>query len=323
MNAFIPKWQASMEPLVTVVVCVYNAGRWLRPAVQSVMGQTHSQIQIIVIDDGSTDGCMETIADLSDPRIEIMRQANAGKPVALNKALAAARGEFFAMHDADDISHPRRIERLVAFMRQHPNLAAVFSGFNLLIDNRPRAPILNPKDEAACARDIERFSIPSQDPTVMYRTEVAREHPFAEDLPVVEGLDHILRIGEHHPLRVLGECLYSYRIHPHQVTRRSPSDRERLVREVRRRACLRRGIPFEEQAAARRGSANDIRENYIASHFICSVLDLRRVERRLEALKTGWFCSLLHPADPVYHKALIYALAPESLIPLMRRRSRA
>lgn len=313
-----------MDPLVTVIVCVYNAGRWLRPAVLSVLGQTHRRLQVIVIDDGSTDGCMETIADLGDPRIETIRQRrNAGKPVALNRALAATRGEFYALHDADDISHPLRIERLVGCMRERPDLAAVFSGYDLLIDNRPRAPLLNAKDEAACADDIAHFRIPSQDPTVMYRTAIARRYPYAEDLPVVEGLDHVLRVGEHHPLRSLGECLYSYRIHPHQITRRSPADRERLVREVRRRACLRRGIPFVEGAAADRGSANDIRENYIASHFISSVLDLRRLRRRIDALRTGWFCSLLHPADPIYHKALIYALAPEPLIPLMRRKNHA
>lgn len=312
-----------MEPLVTVIVCVYNAGRYLRPAVESVLCQTHENLQIVIVDDGSGDGCMETIADMRDGRIEIIRQANSGKPVALNRALAATRGEFFALHDADDLSRPNRIERLLECMRFNPRLAAVFSGYELLIDDVPRAPILNAKDESSCADDIAHFRIPSQDPTVMYRTEIARQYPFAEDLPVVEGLDHILRIGEHHPMRVVGECLYSYRIHPRQVTRKSPVDRERLVAEVGRRACMRRGIPFEENPAGRAGdkvSSNDLKENYIASHFISSVLDLRRARLRLEALKTGLYCSRLHPLDPVYHKALVYAVAPGPLIPFMRRK---
>ncbi|MCE5228358.1 glycosyltransferase family 2 protein [bacterium] len=314
-----------MEPLVTVIVCVYNAGRYLRPSIESVLEQTYGRLQVVVVDDGSTDGCMDAIADMRDPRMEVYRQPNSGKPVALNRALAATRGEFFALHDADDLSRPNRIERLLAVMQDNPRLAAVFSGYDLLIDGVPRAPVLNPKDEAACADDIARFSIPSQDPTVMYRTAVARQYPFAEDLPVVEGLDHILRIGEHHAMKVLGECLYSYRIHPHQITRRSPGERERLVAEVRRRACLRRGIPLEAAPAAGNGTAssNDVRENHIASHFISSVLDLRRARRRLEAFRTGLFCSRLHPLDPVYHKALVYAVAPGPIIPLLRRKGKA
>lgn len=309
-----------MELLVTVIVCVYNAGGYLRSSVESVLAQTHANLQILIVDDGSSDGCMDSIADLSDGRVEIIRQPNSGKPVALNKALEATRGEFFALHDADDLSRPKRIERLLQCMRLNPRLAAIFSGYELLIDDVPRAPVLNAKDEAACADDIAHFRIPSQDPTVMYRTAIARRYPFAEDLPVVEGLDHILRIGEHHPMRVLGECLYGYRIHPRQVTRKSPADRERLVAEVRRRACERRGIAFVENPPSAKASANDLKENYIASHFIGSVLDLRRARRRVEALKTGLFCSRLHPLDPVYHKALIYALTPGPLIPLLRRK---
>lgn len=312
-----------MEPLVTVIVCVYNAGRYLRPAVESVLCQTHRNLQIVIVDDGSSDGCMETLGAVRDGRVEIIRQANAGKPVALNKALAATRGEFFALHDADDLSRPNRIERLLECMRLNPRLAAVFSGYELLIDDVPRAPVLNAKDESACADDIAHFRIPSQDPTVMYRTAIARDYPFAEDLPVVEGLDHILRIGEQHPLRVVGECLYAYRIHPHQVTRKAPAERERLVAEVRRRACERRAIAFSDIPPGRAGakaSSNDLKENYLASHFIGSVLDLRRARRRLEALKTGLFCSRLHPLDPVYHKALVYAVVPGAVIAFLRRK---
>ena len=119
-------------PLVTIVMCVYNAGEYLRPSLLSVVGQTYRNLDILIVDDGSTDGCFESIQDLlSDVRIRITRQANAGKPVAFNRALDMIRGEFYAIQDADDISHPDRIEKQVRAFLDKPELAAVFCGNSL------------------------------------------------------------------------------------------------------------------------------------------------------------------------------------------------
>lgn len=101
------------KPLVSILISVYNAGGYLRPSVQSILSQTYSNLEILIIDDGSTDHCMDTIADLKDPRIRVISQENAGKAVALNRALAVLSGEFYAIQDADDVSYPTRIERQV------------------------------------------------------------------------------------------------------------------------------------------------------------------------------------------------------------------
>src|SRR5215213_10211002 len=85
----------SPSPLVSVVTCVYNAGEYLQPAVLSIVNQTYRNLDIIIVDDGSTDGCLDTITDLlDDERIRVLRQANATRPVALNRALGLVRGEF-------------------------------------------------------------------------------------------------------------------------------------------------------------------------------------------------------------------------------------
>ena len=68
--------------LVTVVICVYNAGAFLRPSVESILSQTYQNLEVILVDDGSTDGCFSAINDLSDPRMRILRQENRGKPAA-------------------------------------------------------------------------------------------------------------------------------------------------------------------------------------------------------------------------------------------------
>src|SRR5262245_43772835 len=98
------------EPLISVIMPVYNAGEYLRPAVESILAQSYRNWELIIIDDGSTDGCLARLDDVRDPRIQRFSQENAGKPVAMNRGLTVARGAFYALQDADDLSHPSRLE---------------------------------------------------------------------------------------------------------------------------------------------------------------------------------------------------------------------
>lgn len=315
---------ADRRPLVTVVICVYNAGKYFRPSLQSVLDQTYQNLEIIVIDDGSTDGCIDTAADLlSEKRVRLHRQSNATKPVALNRALNLMTGEFYAIQDADDISHPRRIERQLQAMLDDPRLAAVFCGNELILDDRTIAPVFAPKGEAACRRDVEAFRMPAHDPTGMFRMALVGDLRYEPSLQVAETFDYILRVGERHPMIVLGECLYGYRILPNSLTRRAPSWREQFVTDALRRACERRGQTLEstcpDRLASERRSHNSRSDNNIAAHFMNSVIDQRQAANRLAALKTGLDCARLHPFDLHYYKALIYALVPLGLLTHLRR----
>ena len=147
---------------------------------------------------------------------------------------------------------------------------------------------------------------------------------FEPSLQVAETVDYIWRIGEVYPMIVLGECLYAYRILPNSLSRRPPTWTKQFVVEAFRRACERRGLrfEFEQECEDRRcgnRSHNSLLDNNIAAHFIRSVLDWRRSNRRLSALRTGWQCACLHPADPYYYKALVYALISPSIVRRLRR----
>src|SRR5262249_9575451 len=146
----------------------YNGGDFLRPSVESILRQTYVNLEVLLVDDGSTDGCFATIQDLLDPRIRILRQENRGKPAALNYALAELRGAFYAVQDADDLSHPRRIEKQLECMREHPDVAAVFCGYDLILNGRRVAPRFAPKNHLQCRSDIEKMAMPGHDPTAMY-----------------------------------------------------------------------------------------------------------------------------------------------------------
>src|SRR5690348_11092049 len=106
----------SGNPLVTVVMGAYNGGEFLRPAVLSITSQTYRNLEILIIDDGSTDGSMDSISDIKDDRLRVLRQENRGRPATLNRAMDEVTGEFYVIQDADDLSDRCRVARLVETM---------------------------------------------------------------------------------------------------------------------------------------------------------------------------------------------------------------
>ena len=116
------------EPKVSVVMSVYNGAKYLREAVDAVLAQTFSQFELIIVDDGSVDGTQEILAGCSDARIRLLRNdRNLGPAVARNRALAAARGEYIAIQDADDASAPARLATHFAYLRPHPDVVLLGS----------------------------------------------------------------------------------------------------------------------------------------------------------------------------------------------------
>ena len=115
---------------------------------------------------------------------------------------------------------------------------------------------------------------------------------------------------------VLGECLYGYRVHLKSTTRDNVVRRKRLVKEVYNRAFERRGLKkhLESEMKLTGELLRREQETGIVPHCMESVLDLRRVRQRWNALRTAMTCMLLHPRDPYYYKPLAYFLAPLALI---------
>lgn len=300
------------SPLVSIVICSYNSGEYLVPSLRSALAQTHENIEVLVVDDGSTDGSVDrAIDEVDDPRVRWIRQENTGKPRALNRALSELKGEFYAIQDADDLSDPRRIERLLDAFQRNPDLAAAFSGHDLIIGDRHMAPKMREKSPEQCAADIEAMRMPAHDPTAMYRCSLVAGEEYDAELLLGEGLDYILRVGERHAMHVVGESLYSYRIHPNQITTQDPAKRDALVEQVYRKARERRGLPADAGLREQRASRAD---NNLAANFIDSVLDQVSRGRRWSAWQTAWACLRLRPLDVQYWKASVYAMSPRYLL---------
>ena len=115
-----------MNVTVSVVVPAYNYARYLPKAIDSALGQTHPPLEVIVVDDGSTDDTPRVLAAYAD-RIRVIRQANQGAGAARNAGIAAARGEYVAFLDSDDLWHPRKLELQLARFASDPETTAFIS----------------------------------------------------------------------------------------------------------------------------------------------------------------------------------------------------
>ncbi|BAC89735.1 glycosyltransferase family 2 protein [Gloeobacter violaceus] len=108
-------------PLVSVVMCNYNFGRFIGQAIKSVLGQTYSNFELIVVDDASTDGSAEVIRSFGERVQAIFLERNSGQAEAYNTALRHSRGEIVCLLDSDDYYHPRKLERVVQAFAEHPD----------------------------------------------------------------------------------------------------------------------------------------------------------------------------------------------------------
>jgi glycosyltransferase involved in cell wall biosynthesis len=134
-----PDQSSRSAPLVSVAIPVYNGQDQVADSVRSVLAQTHPAVEVIVVDDGSTDKTWDVLKSLG-PAVRTIRQRNGGLAVARNTGLQAARGEFIALMDHDDLCEPERLAVQVQFMQQHPELVLCATDFSAFNANGPVSP---------------------------------------------------------------------------------------------------------------------------------------------------------------------------------------
>lgn len=202
------------EPRVTVVMPVYNAGRYLRLAVQSIVDQTFGDWELLIIDDASTDGALNGIADIVDARIRVVRNPkNLGLAATLNVGIELARGEFIARMDQDDVSYPERLARQLEMLEHNPAIDLV--GVRCLAIDENDEPVgalpyaLDHRE--LCTAPWRGFYLPH--PTWMGRIEWFRRHRYASPAPYLcEDQELLLRTWSVSCFATHPEVLFAYRI---------------------------------------------------------------------------------------------------------------
>lgn len=213
----------SAKPLISVVMAAFNAGPYLKENIQSILNQTYSDFEFIIIDDASTDNSAEIIWSFKDPRlIYIKNEVNLGQTASLNKGIRMAKGKYIARLDADDIAYPERLKMQADFLNQHPQVGVVGSWS---IDMDETGKLLKPFKVPTDLLKIKCFIAASGDlsywcishPTVMIRKSVLEDVGLFNE---IEGKgsgypqDYELweRIARKYDFAVLGKVLLKYRI---------------------------------------------------------------------------------------------------------------
>lgn len=199
-------------PSLTVVITCYNYGQYLPHALGSVLDQTCSDYEVVVVDDGSTDNTPAVMAQYAaDGRIRYIRQANAGQPKAKNRGIAESTGEFIAFLDADDIWMPTKIEKQLALFAD-PQVGVVYSG-RVLID--PSGVLIPGEDYSLKRGDIldhifvDNFICFSS--SVIKRSCLDEVGWFDENLPMGIDYDLWIRLAARYRFDYVGEPLVKYR----------------------------------------------------------------------------------------------------------------
>ena len=212
-----------MTPQVSVVIKSYNHAPYVGEAIQSILEQSFQDFEIVVTDDGSTDGTPDVIGRFADPRIDLrICERNRGISIAMNETIARARGEFIAILNSDDFALPGRLERQVTFLRANPETSGVF-GLPKIVDEAGQP-----------TRSFSDFTIPSElldvsqasllkyffyhrnflcAPTAMIRRSVYTQvGAYDPRLTNLQDLDMWVRLCSKHQIHIMRHELTAYRI---------------------------------------------------------------------------------------------------------------
>jgi glycosyltransferase involved in cell wall biosynthesis len=240
--------------LVSVVLPVYNQADLVGDAIRSVLTQTYPHLELIVIDDGSTDGIAAVLDSFAaDPRMRVVAQANAGLPQALSNGFALARGEYWTWTSADNLMAARQLELMVARLGNAPEVGMVYADF-WAIDDQGN-PLADPgwrahdrpdprSNRIRLPRTTERLNVVPDNfigPCFLYRGWIGRILGPYHGQQGVEDYDYWMRMNSLFTIEHLGidDPLYWYRVHANSLSGRS--EEERIPRKIERLMATEQG----------------------------------------------------------------------------------
>lgn len=220
--------------LVSIAMAVYNGGEYLQEAVDSILNQSYREIEVIIVDDGSKDNSREILDQIRDERVKIIHlEKNQGAANALNIAIERARGEWIAIHDADDISYPNRIEEQVKFIVENPGLVAVGSFIECIGDNEASTTQAGLKglenfiNRSQTTEEIKQqlcSACPLTHGTMFFSKKAFYEvGKYNSDLKITYDYELWTRLILKGPILKIPNKLYKYRVYSNSLTNKNLS----------------------------------------------------------------------------------------------------
>ena len=229
-------------PMISVVMSVFNGERFLSEAVESILAQSFSDFEFIVIDDGSTDGSAMILESYQriDSRMRVYRQEKRGLVASLNRGCGLARGKYIARMDADDVAVKDRLAQQVGYMESNPEVG-LLGGAVQMIDaaGKPLRVVRYPLENYELQRALLQSNV-FWHPTVLIRTQNFKSAGGYRNIPAAEDYDLWLRMAARYPVANLRSVLLNYRIHSNQVSARKCRQQALGAVAAQRAATLRK-----------------------------------------------------------------------------------
>ena len=198
-------------PLVTIGIPVYNCGRYIGQAIRSVLKQSYTNFELIITDDGSTDGTVDEIKKFRDPRIQLIVDGkNRGISYRLNQQIDMAKGEFFVRMDGDDLMFPNRVERQIDYLLKHPNVDVIGTSAVVIDDDNSILGLRKSGNNFHSMRDIV-FRARYIHPTVTGRIEWFKKYRYKKEYDGCEDRDLWIRSFKCSTMHFIDEPLMFYR----------------------------------------------------------------------------------------------------------------
>jgi glycosyltransferase involved in cell wall biosynthesis len=201
------------EPTLSILLPAYNAGKYISIAVKSILSQTYKDFEILICDDGSTDGTYTEIRKFEDSRIRIFKNdVNKGKNATCTFLLSSCRGKFISVHDADDISLPTRFEKQIKFLEGNPDFALCGVNFVSFSESGKIVDRSSLEQDPVVIREKIKSGSQFHGPTIVFRKEIiSRVGGFYRYFVRAEDIDFTMRVAERYKTTNLSEHLYLYR----------------------------------------------------------------------------------------------------------------
>jgi glycosyltransferase involved in cell wall biosynthesis len=206
-----------MNPIVSVIMPVFNAEKYIKQAIESILSQSFQDFELLIFDDCSTDNSLSIIQSFEDSRIKLFNSPkNIGYLVHLNKGLKQSRGKYIARMDADDISLPQRFEKQIAFMETNKEFGLLGTWAQIYNEDQFIKPHTTDLSIRVGLVKMNQFIHSS----VFIRKDILEKHHlnYNEELYTAEDYDLWVRISDYCKIGNLNEVLIQYRTHNNQIS---------------------------------------------------------------------------------------------------------
>jgi len=203
-------------PMISVVMPVYNGKKYLNEAIDSILNQSYTDFEFIILNDGSTDQTEDIILSYDDPRIVYVKnEENLQIVKTLNKGIALAKGKYIARMDADDISFPDRFEKQITFLNKNPHIDILGTWFETFGKKKYIQKL--PTDHEQIKSALLLYT-PLAHPTVFIKSEVIKKYHYPENYPKSEDCALWIQLINRVYFSNIPEVLLLYRLHNNQTS---------------------------------------------------------------------------------------------------------